>query len=103
MMSQILLTGEFKWVESPDELKGQISKLAKKWSKDYLFEVDMSYHGNLHDLHNDLLFMWEKMKISGVQKLVPNLFHKKKYVIHVSMLRLLTKPSNMGLFCNKFV
>ena len=34
-------------------------------------------------LHNDLPFMCEKRKISRVQKLVPNLYDKKKYVIHI--------------------
>ena len=82
-MSQNLLTGGFKWVENPDELKGHISKLAKKSGKVYLLEVDMLYHGNLH---NDLPFMCEKMKIKGVQKLVHNLFNKRKYVIHVAAL-----------------
>ena len=36
----------------------------------------MSYPNNLYNLHNDLLFMCEKRKINGVQKLVPNLKHK---------------------------
>ena len=59
-----------------EKLKGCISKLAKKQSKGYLLEVDMSYHSNLHNLHNGLPFMCEKMKITGVQKL-------EKYVIHI--------------------
>ena len=80
-MSQNFPTGGFKWVENPEKLNGCIGKLAKKKrGKDYLLEVDVSYHGNLHDLHNDLSFMYEKMKINGVQKLVSSLFNKK-YVI----------------------
>ena len=30
--------------------------------------------------------MCGKRKINGIQKLVPNLFHKKKYVIHITAL-----------------
>ena len=44
------------------------------------------YPQNLHDLHNDLLLMCEKRKIHGVQKLVPNLYDTKKYVIHITAL-----------------
>ena len=48
-------------------------------------EFEVSYRGNLHDLHNDPPFMCEKRKIYRVQKLVPNLFYKK-YVIHIKAL-----------------
>ena len=40
----------------------------------------------LHDTHNDILCMSEKMKINGVKKLVPNLNDKKNYVIHIKAL-----------------
>ena len=66
------------------EAQGEIGQEGK--GNYYLLEVDMSYHDNLHNLHNNLPFMCEKMKISGVQKLVPNLFHKKKYVMHIMAL-----------------
>ena len=85
-MSQNLPTGGFKLVANPEKLKDHIGKLAKKQGKGYLLEADMSYHCNLHHLHNDLLFMFEKMKINGIQKLVPNLFNKKKHIIHTVAL-----------------
>ena len=69
-MKQNLLTGGFKLVENPNELKGHISKLAKESGKGNLLEVDISYLNDLHNLHNDLQFMCKKMKINGVQKLV---------------------------------
>ena len=56
---------------------------AKEPGKGYLLEVDVSYPDDLHDLHNNLLFMCEKRKINGVQKQVPNLYDEKKYVIHI--------------------
>ena len=40
----------------------------------------------LHNLHNDLPFMCEKMESNKVKKLVPNLYDKKKYVIHMREL-----------------
>ena len=75
-MSQLLPTRGFRWVDVSD-----ISKLSK--SKGYLLEVDIKYPKELHDLHNDLPFMCEKMEINGVKKLIPNLQDKKNYVIHI--------------------
>ena len=83
-MSQLLPTGRFKWVNdvsrfTPDE----IDVLAKHGSKGYLLEVDVKYPGGLHDLHNNLSFMCEKMKINKVEKLVPDLYDEKNCVIHI--------------------
>ena len=69
-----------------DNLKGNISKLAKEAGKGYLLEFDMSYSNYLHDLHNNLPFMCKKRKVNGVQILVPDLYDKKEYVIHVTAL-----------------
>ena len=81
-MSQPLPTRGFCWVDiKPDK----ISKLAKCKSKGYLLEVDIHYLKELHDSHNDLTFMCERMKINGVEKLIP-LYDKKRYVIHITAL-----------------
>ena len=53
----------------------------------YLLEVDVAYPKELHHYHNDLPFMSSKMKINGVEKLVPNLYYKCKYVIHINALK----------------
>ena len=53
----------------------------------YLLEVDVAYPKELHDYHNDLPFMCAKMKINGDEKLVPNLYYKRKYVIHIKALK----------------
>ena len=82
-MSQPLPTGGFKWVDvKPDE----ISKLANSSRKGYLLEVDVHYPRELHDYHNDLPFTCEHMAIDGVEKLIPNLYYKKRYVIHIRAL-----------------
>ena len=82
-MSQLLPTGGFRWVDiHPDE----VSKLANYSEKGYLLEVDVAYPRKLHDYHNDLPFMCERMNINGVEKLVPNLHYKKRYVIHIRAL-----------------
>ena len=105
-MSQNLPTAGFKWVANPEKLKDSIIKIAKKVGKGYLLDigkvyflqVDVSYPQNLHDLHNNLLFMCQKRKINGVQKLVPNLYDKKRYVIHIMALDQALKH---GLVLNK--
>ena len=82
-MSQPLPTGGFHLVDiKPDK----ISKLAKHKSKGYLLEADVHYPKELHDSHNDLPFMCERMKINGVEKLIPYLYDKKRYVIHIRAL-----------------
>ena len=81
-MSQPLPTGGFKWVDvNPNE----ISELATRTDKGYILEVDVSYPKELHNSHNDLPFMCERMEINGVEKLVPNL-RDKKNVIHIQAL-----------------
>ena len=82
-MSQPLFTGGFC---STDIKPDKISKLAKCKSKGYLLEVDVRYPKELHDCHNDLPFMCERMKINEVGKLIPNLYYKKRYVIHIRVL-----------------
>ena len=64
----------------------EISELATRTDKGYLLEVDVSYPKELHNQHNDLPFMCERMEINGVEKLVPNLRDKKNYVIHIQAL-----------------
>ena len=82
-MSQPLPAGGLKWVDvNPNE----ISELATRTEKGYLLEVDVSYPKELHNPHNDLPFMCERMEINGVEKLVPNLRDKKNYVIHIQAL-----------------
>ena len=82
-MSQPLPTGRFKWVDvNPNE----ISELATRTDKGYVLVVVVSYPEELHNSHNDLPFMCERMKINGVEKLVPNLRDKKSYVIHIQAL-----------------
>ena len=82
-MSQPLPTVGFRWADTePNE----ISELSALTDKGYILEVDVSYPQELHDEHNDLPFMCERIEINGVEKLVPNLRDKKNYVIHIQAL-----------------
>ena len=94
-MSQSLPTGEFKWVDIENlkggarELKRIIDMMVRNSNRGvgYVLEVDVKYPRELHDHHNDLPFMCEKIRVSGVEKLVPNLHDKQKHVIHVKALK----------------
>ena len=88
-MSQPLPNGGFHWVELRKDwsVKTIAEELATKKNYGYLLEVDVAYPKELHDYHNDIPFMCAKMKINGVEKLVPNLYYKKKYVIHIKALK----------------
>ena len=87
-MSQPLPTEEFRWINcdgwDPEKLVNMLSK-EKKYG--YLLEVDVKYPRELHNLHNDIAFMYDKMNINGVEKLIPNLYDKKKYIIHIRALK----------------
>ena len=87
-MSQPLPTGQFRWIKVREDRspKNIAEELVAKKDYGYLLEVDVRYPKNLHDYHNNLPFMCAKMKINGVEKLVPNLYYKRKYVIHVKAL-----------------
>ena len=84
-MSQPLPTGGFKWIKVlSDEGPAWVDELANHSDHGYLLEVDVSYP---HDYHNDLPFMCGRMKIDGREKLVPNLYYKKRYIIHIRALK----------------
>ena len=78
-MSESLPTHGFKWMNK-NELE--------TWEKhSCVLEVDLVYPKNLHDLHNDYPLAPERIKVNKVDKLIPNLWNKKNYVIHYENLK----------------
>ena len=47
-----------------------------------ILEVDLEYPKSLYDLHSDYPLAPERVEVNKVDKLIPNLWNKKKYVIH---------------------
>ena len=68
--------------------------------KGYFLEVDVKYLEKLHELHNDLLFLLERMKIENVEKPVADLHDKTEYVIHIRNLK---EALNHGLVLKDFI
>ena len=77
-MSEPLPVSDFDWMEDLSKLDEEFIKNYDDDSdKGYILEVDIEYSKNLHDLHSDLPFLPEKMKIDKRSKLVCNLYDKK--------------------------
>ena len=75
--SQKLLVNNFECVEDTSQFnKYFIKDFNGESDERYYFEVDVQYLEKLHELHNDLLFLPERMKVKKVEKLVGNLYLK---------------------------
>ena len=70
-MAQDLSTHGFKWKNredfTPEKIDEFIKKdeLVKKGRRGYLLEVNVEHPNELHENHNELLFLVEKMKLVG--------------------------------------
>ena len=79
-MMKPLPLGDFKWMRERE---------LKNWEDTpCILEVDLEYPRDLHDLHNDYPLAPERLKIKNVEKLIPNLWDKKKYIVHHENLKL---------------
>ena len=87
-MSMKLPTHGFKWLTSGEMEKLFNNQVIQIWEKTpCILEVDLEYPKNLHDLHNDYPFCPERVECKNrVEKLIPNLRDKTKYVIHYKNL-----------------
>ena len=101
-MSQYLPYSGFKWLSEKEINIFCLNSISENSSVGYILEVDIEYPSELHDLYNDYPLAPEnleisqdmlskycsdienkyRIKIGGVNKLVPNLRNKKRYVVH---------------------
>ena len=87
-MSQKLPVNNFEWIAGTSQFNEDFIKNYNEESDEgYFLEVDVQYLEKLHELHNDLPFLPERMKIEKFIKLVANLHDKNKYVIHIRNLK----------------
>ena len=87
-MSMKRPTHGFKWMTGGEMEKLYDNQILQVWEKNpCILEVDLEYSKDLHDLHNDYPLCPERVKCeNGVEKLIPNLRDKTKYVIHYRAL-----------------
>ena len=100
-MSQELPVNNFEWIKNTSQFNEEFIKNYKGESdKEYFLEVDVQYLEQLHELHNNLPFSPERIKIEKVEKLVANLHDETDYVIHIRNLDL-KQALNHGLVFKK--
>ena len=103
VMSKKLPVNGFKWIDNNEMVEHVINEdFIKNYkendNKGYILEVDVKHPKRLHKLHSDLPFLSERMKIDKCNKLVCNLFNKKKCVTHINSLK---QALNNGLKLKK--
>ena len=87
-ISQILPVDDFKWKKNISKFNEDFIKNYNEDSdKEYILEVDVEYPKNLHDLHSDLPFLPERMKINKCNKAVCNLYDTNNYYFHIRSLK----------------
>ena len=109
-MSQYLPTGGFRWMTDKQIDNIDLAKYNENSEKGLILEVDLEYPKELHKIHNDYPLAAERVSVnknmlSGyykniatkynistglVQKLIPTLRNKEKYVLHYRNLQLYT-------------
>ena len=83
-ISQKLPVNKFEWIEDTFQFNEDFIKSYNEESNEgYFLEFDVQYPETLHELHNDLPFLPERMKLEKVGKFVANLHDKTEYVIHI--------------------
>ena len=106
-MIQSLPVSDFKWMSEKDIESLDVMSVEDDTDIGCFLEVDLEYPKELHDLHSDYPLAPEKMDISHemlspyqqqlkqdlgykptkVEKLLPNLWNKEKYVLHYRNLK----------------
>ena len=82
-MSQSLPVSNFKWMTE--------SHLENWREIPCILEVDLEYPKEFHNLHNDCPLAPERFIVNNVEKLIPNLWDKNKYVLHYRNLKQYTE------------
>ena len=78
-MSKPLPTHGFKWMK--------VSELETWELHSCILEVDLEYPKNLHDLHSDYPLAPERVEANKIDKLIPNLRNKEKYILYHENLK----------------
>ena len=98
-MLQKLPVNNFEWIKDTSQfIEDFIKNFNEENDEGYFLEVDAQYLEKLHELHNDLLLLPERMKIEKVKKFVANFYDETEYVIHIRNLK---QALNHGLVLKK--
>ena len=101
-MSQKLPVNNFEWIKDTSQFNRDFVKNYNEESDEgYFLEVDVHCMEKLHELHNDLPFLPERIKIEKFEKLVANLHDKTEYAITIRNLTIRKLTLNHGLVLKK--
>ena len=85
-MLQKLPANGFQWIKYTFQFNEDFIKSYNEETDEGYF-LDVQYPKKLHEIHNDLPFLQERIKIEKFEKIVTNLHDKTQYVIHVRNLK----------------
>ena len=98
-MLQKLPVNHFEWIKDSSQFNEDfIKNYIEESDWGYFFEFDVQYLEKLLELHNNLSFLPERIKIEKVEKLVSNLHGKTEYIIYIRNLK---QVLNHGLVLQK--
>ena len=101
-MSQKLPVNNFEWIKDTSLFNRDFVKNYNEESDEgYFLEVDVHCMEKLHELHNDLPFLPERIKMEKFEKLVANLHDKTEYAITIRNLTIRKLALNHGLVLKK--
>ena len=95
-MPQKVPVNNFRWIRYTSQCNEDFIKIYNEESNEgyflevddvYFLENDVQYLGKLHEFHNDLPFLPQRMKIEKVEKFVANLHDKTEYITHIRNLK----------------
>lgn len=107
-MSKPLPTHGFRWLDEVEKKNLTVQNIEEDSSDGYILEVDLEYPSILHDKHSDYPLAPEAKQVqpddlsqfshrlanalglnpkSSLEKLIPNLHNKSKYVLHYRNLQ----------------
>ena len=85
---QKLPVNNLKWIKNIFQFNEDfIENYNEERDEGYFLEVDVQYLKKLHEVHNDLLFLHDKIKIRKVEMPLANLHDKTEYIIHIRDLK----------------
>ena len=86
-MSKKSPVGEFEWMNPKVYTEDIIKKYNENDDYGGIVEVNVDYPKHLHQIHSDLRFLPQRIKINKVDKLICNVENERNYIVHIAALK----------------
>ena len=91
-VSKKLPVNKFEWIEDTFHFNEDfILNYNEESNEGYFLQVDVQYPEKLHELHNELPFLPERLKIEKAEKLVISLYDETEHVIQIKKFKVCIK------------